>query len=402
MWRRIGRPDSEPRARAHHIPCGNPGGAALSSRPMPLRFPRPSRLLAPLLGCAVLSLSACGDDKDPDTGPNQTGSTEQKVMTRNVYLGGNIFLLANAQSIQQVPGIAAQLYATVQATNFAARAEALADEIQAANPALVGLQEVSVYRTQHPSNFLFYQEPDASTVAIDFLAILEAELQERGLSYRVAAKVRNADAELPAALSGSATDLTDIRLTDYDVILARGDVQISGVVTEGYVNNARVPVGGASVTFKRGYVKLEATVDGATFTFVNTHMEGIMPANEQQAQELSGILAGYREPIILVGDLNTGPGSPTPGYGIITGSAGFSDAWVTVGSGAGFTCCVSDRVNDTTTAGFDERIDLVLYKGEGVTPLSAEVVGDELDDRTASGLWPSDHAGVVVNFRIDR
>lgn len=227
-------------------------------------------------------------------------------------------------------------------------------------------------------------------------------LQERGLSYRVAAKVENADAELPAALSGSATDLTDIRLTDYDVILARGDVQVSGVVTQGYTNNARVPVGGASVPFERGFTKVEATVDGATFTFVNTHMEGLMPANEQQAQELSGILAGYPEPIILVGDLNTGPGSPTPGYGIITGSAGFTDAWVTVGSGAGFTCCVSDQVNDTTTVGFDERIDLVLYKGEGLTPRSAEVVGDELDDRTPSGLWPSDHAGVVVNFRIDR
>lgn len=370
---------------------------------MPPLSRRSFRLLAPLLGCAALSLSACSDDKDPDDGPDQqTGSTEQKVMTRNIYLGGNIFLLANAQSPQQVPVIAAQLYATVQATNFAERAEALADEIQAANPALVGLQEVSLYRTEHPSNFLVYPVPSATTVAIDFLAILQAELQERSLDYRVAAKVTNADAELPAALSGSPTDLTDIRLTDYDVILARGDVTVSGVVTQNYTNNAQVGVGGSSVTFKRGFTKVEATVDGATFTFVNTHMEGIMPANEQQANELAGILAGYPEPIILVGDLNSGPGSPTPGHGIITGAGGFTDAWATVGAGAGFTCCVNDRVNDTTTAGFDERIDLVLYKGEGVQPLSAEVVGDELDDRTASGLWPSDHAGVVVNFRIDR
>ncbi|MFP2911412.1 endonuclease/exonuclease/phosphatase family protein [Pyxidicoccus sp. 3LFB2] len=360
---------------------------------------RPLRLLAPLLGCAVLSLTACDDDDAPG---DETGSTEAAVMTRNVYLGGNIFLLATAQSFEQVPGIAAQLYATVQATDFPARAKALADEVQAANPALVGLQEVSLYRTQYPSDFRAYPLPDAQDITYDFLAILLEELEARGLDYRVAAKVTNADSELPAALSGNATDLTDIRLTDYDVILARGDVQISGVVQQNYTHNQQVPVGGASVTFKRGFTKVEATVDGARFTFVNSHLEGLMPANEAQANELAGILAGYPRPLVLVGDLNTGPGSPTPAYGIFTGSAGLTDAWTTVGTGNGFTCCVGDRVNDTTTEGFDERIDLVLHDGDGLEPLSAEVVGDELSDRTESGLWPSDHAGVVVKFRIDR
>ncbi|WP_164018148.1 endonuclease/exonuclease/phosphatase family protein [Pyxidicoccus trucidator] len=361
-------------------------------------FPRPLRLLAPLLGCAVLSLTACDDD-EPDS---QTGSTEAAVMTRNIYLGGNIFLLANAQTFEQVPAIAAQLYATVQATDFRDRAKALADEIQAADPALVGLQEVSLYRTQYPSDFRSYPLPDAANITYDFLAILMAELEARGLNYRVAAKVTNADSELPAALSGNASDLTDIRLTDYDVILSRGDVLISNVVEQNYTTNQQVPVGGASVTFRRGFTKVEATVDGARLTFVNSHMEGLMPANEAQANELATILAGYPRPLILVGDLNTGPGSPTPAYGILTGSAGLTDAWTTVGSGDGFTCCVSDTVNDTTTEGFDERIDLVLYNGDGLEPLSAEVVGDELSDRTEQGRWPSDHAGVVVRFRIDR
>ncbi|MCP3142314.1 endonuclease/exonuclease/phosphatase family protein [Pyxidicoccus xibeiensis] len=368
--------------------------------PSPLRR---FRVLAPLLGCAVLSLSACDDNDDggPEPKPPVEGA-KAAVMTRNVYLGANIFRLAQAQSPQQVPVVAGQLYATVQATDFPTRAEALADEIQSVNPALVGLQEVSLYRTQFPSNFLSSPTPDAQTVAYDFLAILLEKLQERGLNYRVAAKVENADAELPAALAGGALDLTDLRLTDYDVILARGDVQISGVVEQNYTNNQQVPVGGAQVTFKRGFTKVEATFDGASFTFVNSHLEGLMPANQQQANELVGILASYPRPIILVGDLNTGPGSPTPAYGILTGSAGFTDAWAQVGVGNGFTCCVSETVNDTNTSGFDERIDLVFYAGEGLTPLSAQVVGDLLTDRTTSGLWPSDHAGVVVEFNIAR
>ncbi|HEX8700191.1 MAG TPA: endonuclease/exonuclease/phosphatase family protein [Myxococcaceae bacterium] len=195
-----------------------------------------------------------------------------------------------------------------------------------------------------------------------------AELEKRGLDYRVAAKVKNGDSELSAALSGSASDLTDVRLTDYDVILARGDVTTAGTVEQNYTKNQQVPVGGSTVTFLRGFTKVDATVNGASFTFVNSHVEGLMPANDAQSKELVEILKGYSEPLIMVGDLNTGPGSPTPAY----------------------------------VTGFDERIDLVFYRGEGIEPVSAEVVGNELTDRTASGLWPSDHAGVVVTFRLQR
>jgi endonuclease/exonuclease/phosphatase family metal-dependent hydrolase len=357
---------------------------------------RQPRSLACLLPCVALALAACGDSASEPKGP-----VEVPVMTRNIYLGGNIFLLSQAQSMSQIPEIAAQLYGAVQATNFPERAQALAKEIETTKPALVGLQEVSLYRTQHPSDFSSTPAPNALEVSYDFLEILMAALAERGLDYRVAAKVKNGDAELPAALSGSASDLTDIRMTDYDVILARGDVTTSGRVERNYTFNQQVPVGGASVTFTRGFTKVDAEVDGAKFTFVNSHLEGLMPANEHQAKELVEILKGYGKPLILVGDLNTGPGSPTPAYGIFA-EAGFTDAWTVAGTGPGFTCCFSDKVNDTDTSGLDERIDLVLYTGQGLEPISAEVVGDELADRTPSGLWPSDHAGTVVTFRIQR
>jgi hypothetical protein len=34
--------------------------------------------------------------------------------------------------------------------------------------------------------------------------------------------------------------------------------------------------------------------------------------------------------------------------------------------------------------------------------LKATVVGGHRSDRTSSGLWPSDHAGVVASFRVPR
>jgi endonuclease/exonuclease/phosphatase family metal-dependent hydrolase len=356
-----------------------------------------SRLLLPLFTCATLALCACSDEEATPQEP-----VDVPVMTRNLYLGGNIFELSQAKSAQEVPVIAARLYATVRATNFPQRAEALAKEIETAKPALVGMQEVSLYRTQHPSDYLSNGLVNAPNVEFDFLAILMAELQKRGLDYRVAAKVKNGDSELPAALSGNANDLTDIRLTDYDVILARGDVTTAGVVEKNYTKNQQVPVGGSTVTFLRGFTKVDATVDGASFTFVNSHMEGLMPANDDQSKEMVEILGGYANPLMLVGDLNTGPGSPTPAYGTLASAANLIDSWTKVSEQPGFTCCVSANVNDTTTTGFDERIDLVLYRGEQLEPISGEVVGDELTDRTASGLWPSDHAGMVMTFRVQR
>jgi endonuclease/exonuclease/phosphatase family metal-dependent hydrolase len=46
-----------------------------------------------------------------------------------------------------------------------------------------------------------------------------------------------------------------------------------------------------------------------------------------------------------------------------------------------------------------KRIDYILYRGSLETAL-AVVVGDEVMDRTAAGLWPSDHAGVLATLRV--
>jgi hypothetical protein len=58
---------------------------------------------------------------------------------------------------------------------------------------------------------------------------------------------------------------------------------------------------------------------------------------------------------------------------------------------------------------FDQRIDFVLARSsdhehgqwdEGRGHFRAEVVGEEAEDRTDTGLWPSDHAGLVAALHL--
>ena len=65
----------------------------------------------------------------------------------------------------------------------------------------------------------------------------------------------------------------------------------------------------------------------------------------------------------------------------------------------GFTCCQeSDLRNATSTA--DGRIDLVLYRGR-FRVIDVTVEGtDPATSKTPSGLWPSDHFGVLANVEL--
>jgi hypothetical protein len=42
---------------------------------------------------------------------------------------------------------------------------------------------------------------------------------------------------------------------------------------------------------------------------------------------------------------------------------------------------------------------LILYRG-GFSVRDIKLVGEKPSDRTPSGLWPSDHAGVVASLRL--
>jgi hypothetical protein len=172
-------------------------------------------LLLLLIAATVLS-TACDDTTTP------VGETaEVTVMTRNLYLGADIFRIMDATGPEQIPAIVAEIFGIMVTNDFPARAGALAAEIQENDPHLIGLQEVTLYRIQDPHvpNSL------ATEIFVDFLAVLLDSLEARGLNYVVASQVENADVQMPAAKSP--TEFFDVRMTDRDVILARADVQTS-------------------------------------------------------------------------------------------------------------------------------------------------------------------------------
>ncbi len=312
------------------------------------------------------------------------------VMTRNLYLGADLAPVISATTPQQFIAATTAVWLMVKNNDFHTRARALAAEIAATRPALVGLQEAVTWRTQSPSDGT---ATPATDVAFDYVPELLAALKARGLEYRLAAKVELLDVEAPTA---PALDL-DIRLTDHGAILARADVQVTksgGVV---FTNLLSFPTVVGTVTLPRGYVSVDATVEGEQLRFVSTHLESFHPGiRTLQATELVQALAGETRPVILAGDLNSRPG--TEGEAVLAG-AGFEDVWPQIRGNPGLTCCFLEDLRLTKGAAFTERIDYVLTRGP-FEPRKATVLGSHPNSRV-DGLWPSDHGGVFAEVRVD-
>jgi hypothetical protein len=57
-----------------------------------------------------------------------------------------------------------------------------------------------------------------------------------------------------------------------------------------------------------------------------------------------------------------------------------------------------ELLSDPSTAGFDTRIDHVLTRGAEAPTSMAKLTGLDMDNRTPSGLWPFDQAGVITTL----
>ncbi len=205
------------------------------------------------------------------------------VMTRNLYLGSSLVPALTATDTASFLGAVARIYGTAQFTSFPARAQAVADEVAVHRPDLVGLQEVTRWETSGPG------VPPTQ----DFLEVLVAALQARGLDYDVAAVASNADIG-PVPLvqpCGSATvGACLVTLKDRDVVLVKADrkgLRWGNPRTGAYLAQQTFtpPVPGADpVSFKRGWASVDGRVDGVRFHFANTHLETEDFPGVQQAQ----------------------------------------------------------------------------------------------------------------------
>ena len=317
-------------------------------------------------------------------------------MTYNVYVGSSAEPLLSVENLLQAPTEVATMYNNVMASDFPSRATAIAKSIKAHQPHVIGLQEISLIRRQSPSDFLSGENVLPEEVILDYLQILMGALQAEGLNYQVAAKVENIDIEMPMSTD---TGFDDIRLTDYDVILARSDVEISRPMSANYANALTIEIL-LGLEVKRGYAAVDATVSGVTYRVVNTHLEAFAEVNRvAQTQELVDILSGETMPIILLGDFNTRATDGT-GYQILL-SAGYVDLWQMDSEGTGKTCCQDDDILNAVSD-LSVRIDQIFVRNLQLpASVVTQTVGDKSEDRLASGLWPSDHAGVVAQIALE-
>ena len=366
------------------------------------------KLKAPVLAVLALALLA------PPAVAATADGEKVRVMTRNLYLGADLSPAIGASGLCEAVDGAGVIYNEVQRTNFPERAVPLAREIRRAKPHLVGMQEVALWRVQTPSDLgappINPNGAPATTVQYDFLELLMDELGDR---YRVVAVQKEFDAELPADID--ADDATgeacgadlDARLTMRDVILARDGVKTGRVRKGHYEERFVANVSGVELAADRGWLWTKARVGEAKFRFVNTHLEafGDPKIREAQAKELIKKALRGRGQKVLVGDLNSGlPKRHHVG-------AGFTDspddplafrALVDFGMkdrGAVQSCCYPSALNDPAFT-FDHTVDHVLVKPKVRRVRQSFVTGDDADQMTPSGLWPSDHGGVVATLRL--
>jgi endonuclease/exonuclease/phosphatase family metal-dependent hydrolase len=323
------------------------------------------------------------------------------VMTRNLYLGVDLSVLSGAESLADVGRTAARLLGDVDPARFAARADAIAAEIEATAPDVVALQEAALVRTRRPGDS--GTASGGARTVLDVLGRLRAALAARGLAYDVAAAGVSTDVELPADTAGGPTDL---RLTDRDVLLVRSDVEVRGTRTDTYDAALRVPVPDTDreLAVRRGYCLAGLTVGDAPLRAVSTHLASASPVvrRRQAAQLLDALPA--EGPVVVCGDFNSGPGTTTGTYDLLTGRYGDAHTAL-LPEGGGFTCCQAPDL-DNDRSRLDERVDAVLYRGD-LRPTAVGRVGHRPADRVTLQrgdrtvrLWPSDHAGVVATFEV--
>lgn len=333
------------------------------------------RLLAPAAALvALLAAVAPSAQAAAKKGPTIT------VMTRNLYLGADLIPLATTPPGAQFEQTTTNMFAGVKAEDPDGRMKLVAGEIAKAKPDLVGLQELSLWRTG---------PAPASTVAFDYIRTITTQLKKLHQNYRVVAIKQGFNVEGP--MGGG----NDVRLTLGDAILARKGVKVKHVHSALFKNQLTIPTQAiGNVVTNRGYNELDATVRGVTVHVVNTHLEAYLASTRlQQAQELVKGALRSKLPTILIGDLNSGPKLPKPEdrppYQAIA-KAGFKEERTPK-----FSCCFNDLSDKT---GWDHNVDHIMAKPK-LTLVRSFITGSET---TPAGIHPSDHGGVVSVLRLKK
>ncbi|MCL7975966.1 MAG: hypothetical protein M8863_01530, partial [marine benthic group bacterium] len=337
-----------------------------------------------LMLTGLIAVAACDSDRVINPLPDESAVLELPAiradaadegrivfMDWNVYIGAAIedALAVPEEQIQYAAGAA---FARVLANDFASRAAAIGEEAARFGPHLIGFQEVTLFEVFDGLSF---------TPILDYEAILLAAL---GPEYSVAASSENFQTpvlpvtlpDVPCYADQSCAPPPDcafvgecllIRLTDFDLVVARSDVETANPQVNRFTYNLGAPpFVDPAIPFPiyRGWASIDATIEGLTLRFASTHLEPadradgtIVPELEALQRLQAGEFAasiGTDLPIVAAGDFNTDAyGASTATYEDLL-SYGFEDAWSQ--SGGGMTCCQTEDLSDRKSIR-DRRVD---------------------------------------------
>ena len=308
------------------------------------------------------------------------------VMTQNLYLGADTNPILMAPTISDLQKAILDAADSVSRNNFPLRAAAIASEVAARGPLLIGLQESEIV--------------SESGASLNYADTLIAALKAQGLNYTYTIPGVGAAVHTGLTLDSTVAGIPGFTITDQEVVLVRTDVPnftVKSISAPTFANDVTVvsPLLG-QFTLKRGYVLVEASLDGVPFQFVSTHLAETH--NFLEPAEIGEILTALgttEERQIVVGDFNARPdevcgGSPCGPEEML--AAGFTDT----GAGLGPTCCQSPTL--VYPSSLNNRYDYIFERGFHAIS-SAALVGDQPFEPEPP-LWPSDHAGVTATATI--
>ena len=218
----------------------------------------------------VVGLIACDDAPqtplEPDLGvvSRGGGARSLEVYTQNLFHGGDTgpILTLDFNDVPAVIQEANVFWGDVQASDFPSRAEEIVDELEERMPHVVAFQEVF--------DLVVRDAVFQPVGGLDMLAVVEAEIAERGLPYVTDVVQNNTAVTLPLGFDPALPGISAwLDVTDRVVSLRRSDVDLIETGQGEYA--AQFPLGPA--TLKRGWARLSVRHAGATYHFVNTHLE---------------------------------------------------------------------------------------------------------------------------------
>jgi endonuclease/exonuclease/phosphatase family metal-dependent hydrolase len=358
------------------------------------------------------------------------------VMSRNIYLGADVGVAL--ELIPDMPAAAQFMWDQVNKNDFSKRSVALAAEIQAYKPDVIGLQEATIW----------YCKKSAWSKKVEVFNFTDQLLQALGGDYVLASKDGNnafnpgysinpipfltmvKDPERFQKIFGQDKAACGFQIGDALAIkkeLAQEVINVGN--TEYEASYSIVPT---LMTIYRGYTWADINIANIPVRFITTHLESIWDENKvpnaaKQATQLISDLKETNMPLVVIGDFNSDPRDPRPANAANPGlqptaskecpagsskcnayrlmkEAGFNDAGpdssdpttYTWGMNALLTGPDPDRLKSAqgmgNEYGFTDRLDYIFTKN-GVDVSTSQIIGYKAP-------YATDHAGVFAEFTI--